>query len=183
MPVGFGCGAAAADDASGFGLLAGFSAAGAPSPLSHLGARPAARGRARELVLTHFYPDCDGHDLRADRDGYGERLAFAGHLDAIKPQLTVAENIEFGLMTRERGAATRDRVLDLCAAPGGKTTHLAALTGNRARIVALDKSPTRVELIARGGKRLGCRGPGFRRSVPVAECDAGRGVDCEQRSR
>jgi len=51
-----------------------------------------------------------------------------------------------------------DRVLDACAAPGGKTTHLAALTGNQAKIVALDKYPQRVELIEQGGKRLGCQG-------------------------
>lgn len=48
------------------------------------------------------------------------------------------------------------RILDACAAPGGKTTHLAALTDNRAEIVAIDKSPQRVELIKQGAKRLGC---------------------------
>jgi len=48
------------------------------------------------------------------------------------------------------------RILDACAAPGGKTTHLAALTDNRADILALDKYPRRVELIAEGGERLGC---------------------------
>jgi len=48
------------------------------------------------------------------------------------------------------------RILDACAAPGGKTTHLAALTDNRAEILALDKYPRRVELIEEGGQRLGC---------------------------
>lgn len=48
------------------------------------------------------------------------------------------------------------RILDACAAPGGKTTHLAALTGNRAEIVALDKSPQRIELLRQGAGRLGC---------------------------
>ncbi|MCF6305484.1 MAG: heme ABC exporter ATP-binding protein CcmA [Rhodobacteraceae bacterium] len=31
----------------------------------------------------------------ADRDEYQEQITFAGHLDAIKPQLTVAENLQF----------------------------------------------------------------------------------------
>lgn len=37
----------------------------------------------------------DGADLRRSPDAFAERLAYAGHLDAIKPQLTVAENLRF----------------------------------------------------------------------------------------
>lgn len=48
------------------------------------------------------------------------------------------------------------KILDCCAAPGGKTTHLAALTDNRAEIVALDKYPQRIELIEQSATRLGC---------------------------
>jgi len=51
-----------------------------------------------------------------------------------------------------------DRLLDACAAPGGKTTQLAALTGNRADILALDLHPPRVNMIRQGAERLGCRG-------------------------
>lgn len=47
-------------------------------------------------------------------------------------------------------------VLDCCAAPGGKTTHIAALTENQSEIIALDKHPQRVELIQQGAARLGC---------------------------
>ena len=52
-------------------------------------------------------------------------------------------------------ARPEQRILDSCAAPGGKTTHLAALTENRAEIIALDKYPRRVELIETGAERLG----------------------------
>ena len=62
------------------------------------------------------------------------------------------------LVSHLLAARSGDRILDACAAPGGKTTHISALTGSQARIVALDKSPTRVDLIVQGGKRLGCRG-------------------------
>jgi 16S rRNA (cytosine967-C5)-methyltransferase len=48
------------------------------------------------------------------------------------------------------------RILDCCAAPGGKTTHIAALVENQAAIVALDKYAQRVELIKQGAARLGC---------------------------
>lgn len=49
-----------------------------------------------------------------------------------------------------------ETILDACAAPGGKTTHLAALTENHARILALDLHPQRVALIRQGAQRLGC---------------------------
>lgn len=37
----------------------------------------------------------DGIDQNAEPDLYAEKIAYAGHLDAIKPQLTVAENLAF----------------------------------------------------------------------------------------
>ncbi|WP_316347291.1 16S rRNA (cytosine(967)-C(5))-methyltransferase RsmB [Desulfuromonas acetoxidans] len=49
------------------------------------------------------------------------------------------------------------RLLDGCAAPGGKTTHLAALTDNRSEILALDLHSQRLEILQQGAKRLGCQ--------------------------
>jgi len=48
------------------------------------------------------------------------------------------------------------RILDCCAAPGGKTTHLAALTDNQSEIIAFDKYPQRLALLEQGAARLGC---------------------------
>ncbi|WP_338463414.1 16S rRNA (cytosine(967)-C(5))-methyltransferase RsmB [Brevibacillus borstelensis] len=47
------------------------------------------------------------------------------------------------------------RVLDACAAPGGKTTHIAALMQNRGEIIASDVHPHKRDLIAQNAKRLG----------------------------
>jgi 16S rRNA (cytosine967-C5)-methyltransferase len=46
-------------------------------------------------------------------------------------------------------------VLDMCSAPGGKTTHLAEMMGNRGRIVALDIYDTKLARVAENAKRLG----------------------------
>lgn len=48
-----------------------------------------------------------------------------------------------------------ERVLDACAAPGGKATHLAALMQNRGEIIALDRSPARLRLLEENCRRLG----------------------------
>lgn len=46
-------------------------------------------------------------------------------------------------------------VLDACAAPGGKATHLAELMKNKGRIVALENDPERIGKIRENSLRLG----------------------------
>ena len=48
-------------------------------------------------------------------------------------------------------------VLDLCAAPGGKTTHLSELMDNTGEILACDKSKVKINLIKENAQRLGCK--------------------------
>lgn len=48
-----------------------------------------------------------------------------------------------------------ERVLDACAAPGGKTGHILERTPGLAELVAVDHEPARVALIADNLKRLG----------------------------
>ena len=48
-----------------------------------------------------------------------------------------------------------ERVLDLCAAPGTKTTHLAELSGDAAHIFAADVSSNRLEKVTANARRLG----------------------------
>ena len=47
------------------------------------------------------------------------------------------------------------KILDLCAAPGGKTAFLADMMKNQGEIVALDKFESRLELFNRNIERLG----------------------------
>ena len=48
-----------------------------------------------------------------------------------------------------------ERILDACAAPGGKATHLAELLGGDAEIWAVDRSPGRLKRVAANASRLG----------------------------
>jgi len=46
-------------------------------------------------------------------------------------------------------------ILDACAAPGGKTTHLAALMSDRGTIYAVDRIHSRLGLLQQNSRRLG----------------------------
>ncbi len=46
-------------------------------------------------------------------------------------------------------------VLDICSAPGGKTTHLAQLMQNQGKIIALDLHPHKLKLVEENCQRLG----------------------------
>ncbi len=59
-----------------------------------------------------------------------------------------------------------ERVLDLCAAPGGKATHLAELMGDRGEILAVERNPARARVLEKNLQRLGLK------SVIVREADA-----------
>jgi 16S rRNA (cytosine967-C5)-methyltransferase len=48
-----------------------------------------------------------------------------------------------------------ERVLDLCAAPGGKATHLAQLMDNHGAVLACDTAPRKLPLIEENARRLG----------------------------
>ncbi len=48
-----------------------------------------------------------------------------------------------------------ERVIDMCAAPGGKTTHLAEMMKNQGKIIAVDKYDHKLNLIRSSCDRLG----------------------------
>jgi 16S rRNA (cytosine967-C5)-methyltransferase len=53
------------------------------------------------------------------------------------------------------GPRPGERVLDLCAAPGGKTTHLAALMGNQGHVTAVEQHPGRADALRQTAARMG----------------------------
>jgi NOL1/NOP2/sun family putative RNA methylase len=59
-----------------------------------------------------------------------------------------------------------ERVLDLSAAPGGKTTHLAALMQNQGLLVANDVHPKRVRDLAKNIERWGAHNVAITNAMP-----------------
>ena len=63
-----------------------------------------------------------------------------------------------------------ERILDACAAPGGKTTHLAELMGDWGHLTALDISESGLEKIRESAARLGLS------SINIAKADVAQEV-------
>lgn len=49
----------------------------------------------------------------------------------------------------------REKVADLCSAPGTKSTHLAEIMKNEGEILSIDKNESRIKLINKNAQRLG----------------------------
>ena len=118
------------------------------------------------------------HALRITRDALLERFAAAGvaarALPGIPHGLTLLERVgdpralpgygEGLWCVQDRSAQAiaplldprpGQRILDACAAPGGKSTHLAELIGDRGEVWALDRSEARLRRLDRNAERLG----------------------------
>jgi len=50
-----------------------------------------------------------------------------------------------------------EKILDFCAAPGAKTTHIAALMKDQGKVLAIDISPERIKRISENCSRLGIK--------------------------
>jgi 16S rRNA (cytosine967-C5)-methyltransferase len=103
---------------------------------------------ARELgVPTHSDPEL------------GEALILDGPFDlhgspAWEAGAIVAQSRAAMLVARALDPRPGERVLDLCAAPGGKSTHLAALMGDEGEVLAVERNPARAKELGETARRL-----------------------------
>lgn len=100
--------------------------------------------------------------ITVERAGYAPgTLRFAGETGNLAAQHLFQEGcftvqgLSSQLVAYALSPRKGDKVLDLCAAPGGKTTHLAELMENEGDIRAFDVHPHKVALIEANAKRLG----------------------------
>jgi 16S rRNA (cytosine967-C5)-methyltransferase len=115
--------------------------------------------------------------LRISRDGLLSRLAAEGiaaeptgyspqglriltpvhvaKLPAFQEGFFAVQDESSQLASLLLAPAPGERVLDLCAAPGGKATHLAQLMENKGHVLACDIGERKLRLISESASRLG----------------------------
>lgn len=101
------------------------------------------RASGHTPVPARLHPDCvllDGGDPARLR-------GFAQGWFAVQDQ---ASAFVVGALDPQPG----DRVLDACAAPGGKATHIACAVGEAGAVVAADVRPERAALVRSAAERL-----------------------------
>lgn len=101
-----------------------------------------------ETEPTRFSPDgLVVHDLTSS--------SYLDGLKAMKAGLFIVQDESSMLVGRVMDPQPGWTVVDVAAAPGGKSTHIAELMGNQGQVIAVDIHPHKVELIEQNAKRLG----------------------------
>ena len=98
--------------------------------------------------------------VRAEKADIRGSLLISGNIDVAgsacyKQGLFHVQDTASQTVALSLEAKSGERILDMCAAPGGKSFTVAELIGNEGEIVSCDIYEKRVELIRKGAERLG----------------------------
>jgi len=138
-----------------------------PAPLTvRSGARDALVSRARAAGLDAAPTARSPDGVRLSGSSVADLSRAAGGL-AFQVQDEAAQLVSLLAAGELRGR--RARVLDACAAPGGKAFHLAEMLGPGSEVVAVEAHPRKADALAREAERRGL-------PVKVICADAARAV-------
>ncbi|XP_007526763.2 tRNA (cytosine(72)-C(5))-methyltransferase NSUN6 isoform X2 [Erinaceus europaeus] len=95
-------------------------------------------------------PQLKGRGIRMTEPVY-----LSPSFDNVLPNYVFLQNLPSAVVTHVLDPQPGEKILDMCAAPGGKTTHIAALIDDQGEVIALDKIPNKVEKIKQNASLLG----------------------------
>lgn len=85
------------------------------------------------------------------------RLPSLSELQSFRDGLFYAQSLPSMITARVLEPEEGEIIIDMAAAPGGKTSHLAQIMQNRGEIIAIDKSRNRLKKMDEELKRLGVK--------------------------
>ncbi len=85
------------------------------------------------------------------------KLPSLSELESFKEGLFYAQSLPSMVVAHILEPNEEDLIIDMAAAPGGKTSHIAQLMQNRGEIIAMDKSKNRLRKTEEELKRLGVK--------------------------
>ncbi|XP_042366475.1 tRNA (cytosine(72)-C(5))-methyltransferase NSUN6 [Plectropomus leopardus] len=86
-----------------------------------------------------------------------EPLYRSPSFDGVLPDLAFLQNLPSVVVGHVLGPRPGERILDMCAAPGGKTCHIAALMRDQGEVVAVDKIRNKIDRIRQNAQMLHLR--------------------------
>lgn len=114
-----------------------------------------------KIDFNYFLSQLDHHQVQFSRSSYLDFFVRVRHMSGIggsemfRQGFFVVQDESAGLAVQLLDPKPGDRVLDMCAAPGGKTTFIGELMKNMGEVVAVDRYETRLNLVKTACQRLG----------------------------
>jgi 16S rRNA (cytosine967-C5)-methyltransferase len=131
--------------------------------LSSLNERPklSVRVNAKRIAPEELATSFEAKGLKVTRGQfignffYVEGLSRIGELESFRAGQFTVQDESAGIVSKLLDPKPGDRILDMCAAPGGKTTHILELTDGAVDLTAIEKYENRARLIQDAVDRMG----------------------------
>ena len=114
-----------------------------------------------KIDFNYFLTQLEQHQIQFSRSEYLDffvrvkHMAGIGGSEMFRQGFFVVQDESAGIAVQMLDPKPGDRVIDMCAAPGGKATFIGELMKNVGEIVAVDRYETRLNLVKNACQRLG----------------------------
>jgi 16S rRNA (cytosine967-C5)-methyltransferase len=114
-----------------------------------------------KIQFDYFLNQLSQHQIQYTRSTYldyfvrVQHMAGIGGSEMFKQGFFSVQDESGGLVVQLLDPKPGERIIDLCSAPGGKTTFIGELMKNVGEIVSVDRYETRLNLVKNSAQRLG----------------------------